>query len=231
MAMARAATPTRPAHSVRPTSPIREPTKARPNWPGLRGPWRRSRTLRDRRRGRRAGWLGFMPAALDELPVPAAALIAGQLDIALSSIAPARLNAESDARAEHLAQAMSIRAFRSCRDGDLDALRAWLGDRALGHDGPLALLRNAVDRHRRERLLRPGLTVLERLVAAARTDAEQIHRCIGPELRRPGSSTRSTSCSSCPPTPRRHRSNSSVRRPERSGGSATRSRNCSCCAA
>jgi hypothetical protein len=45
-------------------------------------------------------WLGFVPGALHELPEPAAALIAGQLDIALSSIAPARLNAERDARAD-----------------------------------------------------------------------------------------------------------------------------------
>ena len=118
-----------------------------------------------------------MPAALQELPEPAAALIASQLDIALSSIAPARLNAERGARGEHIAQAMTISAFASCRDADLDALRAWLADRALGHDGPLALLRSAVDRLRRDRVMRPGLTVLERIVAAARSDAEQkIHR-------------------------------------------------------
>jgi hypothetical protein len=57
-------------------------------------------------------WLGFVPAALDELPVAAAALIAGQLDVELSSIAPARLNVELGARAEHLAHAMVISRFR-----------------------------------------------------------------------------------------------------------------------
>jgi hypothetical protein len=57
-------------------------------------------------------WLGFVPAALDELPVAAAALIAGQLDVELSSIAPARLNVERGARAEHLAHAMAISRFR-----------------------------------------------------------------------------------------------------------------------
>ena len=128
-------------------------------------------------------WLGFVPAALQELPEPAAALIASQLDIALSSIQPARLNAERDARAEHIAQAVTISAFGPCREADLDALRAWLGDRALGHDAPLALLRSAVDRLRRERLVRPGLTVLERIVAAARSDGEQeIHRRAAPVL-------------------------------------------------
>jgi len=126
-------------------------------------------------------WLGFVPAALEELPEPAAALIASQLDVELSAIAPARLRAARRARGEHVAQAMAIGAFRPCRDSDLDALRAWLADRALGHDGPLALLRGAVDRLRREQVIRPGLTVLERLVGAARSDGEQeIHRRIPP---------------------------------------------------
>lgn len=128
-------------------------------------------------------WLGFVPPTLYELPEPAAALIASQLDIALSSIAPARLDAERDARADHIAEAIAISAFRPCRVEDLDALRAWLADRALGHDGPLALLRSAVDRLRRDRLVRPGLTVLERIVAVARSDGEQeVHRRVGPVL-------------------------------------------------
>jgi len=55
-------------------------------------------------------WLGFVPGALDELPEPAAALIASQLDVELASIQPARLNAERDARAEHLTHAMRVSA-------------------------------------------------------------------------------------------------------------------------
>jgi len=118
-------------------------------------------------------WLGFVPAALDELPETAAVIVASQLDVALSAIDPARLNVERDARAEQLAHAMSISAFRVCCPEDLEALRVWLGERALEHDGPLALLRSAVDWLRRQQLVRPGLTVLERLVAAARSDSER----------------------------------------------------------
>ena len=59
---------------------------------------------------------GVRPGRLDELPEPAAALIARQLDLALSSIDPARLNAERDARAEHVAEAMTISAFAPCHD-------------------------------------------------------------------------------------------------------------------
>ncbi len=128
-------------------------------------------------------WLGFVPAALAELPEPAATLVASQLDIDLASIDPERLNVERDARAQQLAQALTTSGFRACRDADLNELESWVADRALGHDGPLALLRSAVDELRRRRLMRPGLTVLERLVAAARTEAErEIHRRAGPVL-------------------------------------------------
>jgi hypothetical protein len=107
-------------------------------------------------------WLGFVPAVREELPESAAALVASQLDIDLSSIDPKRLHVERDARAEQLAQVMTISRFRACRDANLDELGSWVANRALGHDGPLALLRSAVDELRRRKLLRPGLTVLER---------------------------------------------------------------------
>jgi hypothetical protein len=162
-------------------------------------------------------WLGFVPAALDELPVAAAGLIASQLDLELSSIAPARLNVERGARAEHRAHAMAISRFRACGDEDLDALRSSVGDRALGHDGPLALMRHAVNCLRRERLVRPGLTVIERPVASRRSTAasgRSSHRAWLP---------RSTSCSSSRRVRRPRRSRRSVRRRGRSRGSASRS--------
>src|SRR5450755_3297720 len=132
-------------------------------------------------------WLGFVPARLEELPEPAAALVAGQLDIDLSSIDPKRLHVERDARAEQLAQVITISRFRACRDADLDELGSWVADRGLGHDGPLALLRGTVYELRRRKLMRPGLTVLERLVSAARSEAErEIHRRAGLVVLTPG---------------------------------------------
>jgi len=44
---------------------------------------------------------------------------------------------------------------------------------ALEHDSPLALLRTAALRLRERQLLRPALSTLERLVAAARARAER----------------------------------------------------------
>ena len=51
---------------------------------------------------------------------------------------------------------------------DVYALQTWLGERALEHDKPSLLLQLACDKLRREQIVRPGLTRLERLVATAR---------------------------------------------------------------
>ncbi len=99
-------------------------------------------------------------------------MIAEQLDVELIAVDPVRLVPERHARAEQLAAGMAIAGFRAWRSDDPCWLRAWLCGRALEHEGPLGLLRDAVDALRRDRIVRPGLTVIERLVATGREDAE-----------------------------------------------------------
>ncbi len=63
-------------------------------------------------------WLGFVPATLSDLPEPAAAMIAEQLDIQLTDVDPVRLVPERHARAEQLAAGMAIADFRAWRSDD-----------------------------------------------------------------------------------------------------------------
>lgn len=128
-------------------------------------------------------WIGFVPIALSDLPERAAALIAEQLDVALDEIDHGRLQPERHARGGQLAAGLAIAGFRGWHSDDAGRRRGWLCERALDHDGPLGLLRDALDRLRRDRIVRPGLTVVERLVAAAREDAErEIHARARPLL-------------------------------------------------
>lgn len=53
----------------------------------------------------------------------------------------------------------------------------WLVERALEHDKPTLRLQLACDELRRERIVRPGLTRLERLVATARQQAHEETFC------------------------------------------------------
>lgn len=130
-------------------------------------------------------WLGFIPADLAELPAAAARLICQQLGLDPQHVDPGGLGGERHLIAERQADAMAISGFRACLSADLKKLEGWVADRALEHDGPRALLRDAADRLRRQSILRPGLTVLERLVARARRDAERkVYRRVQPMLDR-----------------------------------------------
>lgn len=57
---------------------------------------------------------------------------------------------------------------------DLTEFEAWLVERALEHDQPTFLLHTATERLHWERIVRPGLTSLERIISAARERARTV---------------------------------------------------------
>jgi hypothetical protein len=61
--------------------------------------------------------------------------------------------------------------FRTATPLDLYGLQTWLGERALEHDKPTLRLQLACEKLHRERIVRPGVTRLERFVATAREQA------------------------------------------------------------
>ena len=62
------------------------------------------------------------------------------------------------------------------------SLGDWLVERALEHDRPIVLFRLMCDHLKAERIVRPGVTVLERLVATARPQVLE-HAVYGPAVR------------------------------------------------
>jgi hypothetical protein len=77
-------------------------------------------------------------------------------------------------RSDHLGQIIDYLGYRRATPFDLSQLEAWLVERALEHDQPTFLLHTALERLRWDRILRPGLTSLERIVSTARQQARQI---------------------------------------------------------
>ena len=69
---------------------------------------------------------------------------------------------------EHRAAAMAHAGYRSADAGDLKRLGDWLTERAMEHDRGRLLLELALGWLREERVVRPGLSVVERTVVAAR---------------------------------------------------------------
>ncbi|MCI0643447.1 MAG: DUF4158 domain-containing protein, partial [Chloroflexi bacterium] len=117
-------------------------------------------------------YLGFIPDDLLTPPQDAVRLLAYQLDVPMEAIQA--YGEREQTRSDHLAQVMVYLGYRRPSATDLKALEAWLVARALEHDKPIFLLHTAAERLRWDRLLRLGLTSLERIVSTARQQALNI---------------------------------------------------------
>jgi hypothetical protein len=118
--------------------------------------------------------LGFAPDDLGMTPWPVVVCVAKQ-----SVLPPHAIKAyghQIHTRTTHLQQARAGLDVRPALPLDFAAFTSWLVDRALGHDKPMGLLQFACDELHRELSVRPGVTRLERLVAAAREQAEPSQR-------------------------------------------------------
>jgi TnpA family transposase len=115
-------------------------------------------------------YLGFAPDDLSTAPAEVVGYVARQLAVP-PDVLPA-YGQRIKTRTAHLQQVQAYLGFRLATPLDLYALQTWLGERALEHDKPTLLFQLACDKLRREQLVRPGVTRLERLVATARQHAQ-----------------------------------------------------------
>src|SRR5205823_13406093 len=107
---------------------------------------------------------------------------ARQLGVAPGELA--RFGQRGQTRTEHLRKIRRHLGFRKATAADLARLETWLVDRALEHDRPTLLLRLACEHMLDLRIERPGVTHLERVIAAARQRAQQeTYRRLAPALR------------------------------------------------
>ena len=128
-------------------------------------------------------FLGFCPDDLSTAPEAVVVFVARQLDVAPGELA--RYGRRGQTRTEHLRLIRRYLGFRKATAGDLARLESWLVDRALEHDRPTLLLRLACEHLLGLRVERPGVTHLERLIAAARQRAQQeTYRRLAPILTR-----------------------------------------------
>ena len=113
-------------------------------------------------------YLGFVPT---ELAVPEAVVgyVAAQLDVAPTLLAD--YGQRRHTRSDHARLAATYLDWRAMSTADDGVLAEWLTARALEHDRPTVLFGLATDRLRQEKIVRPGISRLERAVAAARERA------------------------------------------------------------
>ncbi len=117
-------------------------------------------------------YLGFAPDDLTTAPARVVAYLALQLGVPATALGA--YGEREHTRTDHLQEIQAALGFRDPTAADLDRLGAWLLDRALEHDRPLTLFHLACGWLRQERLVRPGITRLERVVATARERAQTV---------------------------------------------------------
>jgi TnpA family transposase len=113
-------------------------------------------------------YLGFVPTDFKATSPEAVSFVAEQL-----GMAPRVLSQYDNRRtqSDHRRYVRAYLGFRQATPIDLYALQTWLLARALEHDKPTLLLQLACEKLYRERIVRPGVTRLERFVASAREKA------------------------------------------------------------
>lgn len=115
-------------------------------------------------------YLGFVPTKLHSAPKAAICHLAERLGVAPGCLA--KYGERSQTRTGHLQEVLAHLGFRKARPSDLRALRTWLVDRGLEHDRPSLLFQLACEKLRTDKVVRPGLTCLERMVVVARQEAQ-----------------------------------------------------------
>ncbi|MCE7938523.1 MAG: DUF4158 domain-containing protein [Chloroflexi bacterium CFX6] len=116
-------------------------------------------------------YLGFAPDDLTTAPDPVVRFLAGQIGVAPDALKLYGLRAQT--RRAHFQEVQAYLGFRRATEEDLRLLTAWLVTAALEHDRPTLLFQLACERLHRDKIVRPGLTRLEKIVATAGSRAEQ----------------------------------------------------------
>jgi TnpA family transposase len=116
-------------------------------------------------------YLGFSPDDVTTAPTNVVSYVAEQLKVSAESLTA--YGNRPHTRRDHLQEIMLHIRFHRATPTDLERLGKWLGERALEHDKPTLLFQLACEKLLRERIVRPGVTSLERLVVTARQEAQK----------------------------------------------------------
>ncbi len=116
-------------------------------------------------------WLGFIPKDLAGSPEEALATLGGALDVAPRAIFDYAVRAPT--RVEHRLLVRDHAGYRAFSDRDLEALGGRLVDTALAHERPSLLLVRLCEILRTEKVERPSIDRLVRLVGWARERAHE----------------------------------------------------------
>jgi hypothetical protein len=118
-------------------------------------------------------YMGFCPDELLTAPFSVIASVADQIGVASPVETLTAYQKRKQTRTDHLLLLQRSLGYRKATPDDLTALSTWLRERALEHDTPTLLFQLAGERLRAQKIVRPGVTSLERMVVTVRQQAQE----------------------------------------------------------
>jgi hypothetical protein len=114
-------------------------------------------------------FMGFVPEELTRIPPAVVESVAKQ-----SGVVPLLVNygVRTQTRTDHFNVVQHSLGYRKAEQAELTELSAWLLERTLEHDKPSLLFELACQKLRAEKVVRPAVWRLERLITAARQQAQ-----------------------------------------------------------
>lgn len=115
--------------------------------------------------------LGYFPEDLHSTPLAIVTFVAEQLNLSCAELK--RYGDRKQTRRHHQQHIRSHLGFQLLTAADQKTLQLWLLQRALEHDKPSLLLQMLCERLHQQRIVRPGITRLERWIGHARQGAQK----------------------------------------------------------
>jgi Domain of unknown function (DUF4158) len=126
-------------------------------------------------------WLGFVPDLLAELLRPALLALSEQLETDPDDVM--LYGARAQTRTDHFGAVRERAGFRLFAQAQRQALEEWLGLRAIEHERPKALWELCCEHLLAERIVRPPMDALVRMIASARERAHvTTNELLSPQL-------------------------------------------------
>lgn len=128
-------------------------------------------------------YLGFHPNNWQQAPEEVVKHLSEQLQVQPEKLS--RYAQRAQTRTEHLQRIQRYLGFREATSREIKRLARWLLERAMEHDKPSLLFQLAAEKLYQDKIVRPGVTLLERMVGTARHQAtRKTYRLLQPLLTR-----------------------------------------------
>jgi len=115
-------------------------------------------------------YLGFSPKDIVAIPIAVVAYLGQQINVEPTCLK--HYGERTQTQSDHLQEIQEYLGFRTASSLDLVNISRWLLGRALEHDKPSLLLQLLCEKLYQDKIVRPGITRLEKMVATSRSQAQ-----------------------------------------------------------